>query len=200
MGSYDIVVIGASLGGLRALMTLLEGLSASFPLPIAIAQHRHREAADGLAAFLQHHSALQICEAEDKQPLAAGNVYLAPADYHLMVERGGLALSTEAPVLLARPSIDVLFETAADAYGAGVVGVILTGASDDGARGLALVKARGGLTVVQDPGSAESSVMPLAAIATTHTEHVFPLEQIARFLIRVCHSDRPYKETLDDRR
>jgi two-component system chemotaxis response regulator CheB len=186
MGAYDILVIGASLGGLRALTTLLAQLPIDFSLPIVIAQHRRSDSEDRLAAFLRGHSALPLREAEDKQPIAAGRVYLAPADYHLLVDRGSLALSTDAPVLSARPSIDVLFETAADAYGSRAIGLILTGASDDGARGLAKIQGRGGMALVQDPSTAECAVMPLAAIAATHTEHVLPLETIAPFLIDVC--------------
>jgi two-component system chemotaxis response regulator CheB len=185
MRSYDIIVIGASLGGLNALTTLLSGLPAGFGLPIAVAQHRHREADDRLAVFLQYYSALEVREAEDKQPLAAGCVYLAPADYHLLLDEGALALSTEGPVLSARPSIDVLFESAADAYAARAIGVILTGASDDGARGLAKISRRGGLALIQDPATAESAVMPLAAIAAAQTAHVLALERIAPFLIEI---------------
>jgi two-component system chemotaxis response regulator CheB len=186
MGAYEILVIGASLGGLRALTTLLAQLPVDFALPIVIAQHRHSDSEDRLAAFLRGHSPLAVREAEDKQPIVGGRVYLAPADYHLLVDRGSLALSTEAPVLSARPSIDVLFETAADAYGSHTIGLILTGASDDGARGLARIRQRGGLALVQDPSTAECAVMPLAAIAATHTEHVLPLEKIAPFVIRIC--------------
>jgi two-component system, chemotaxis family, protein-glutamate methylesterase/glutaminase len=200
MGSYDILVIGASLGGLRALMQLLGQLPIDFSVPIVIAQHRHTDSDDRLATFLHGHSVLPVREAEDKQTIVAGRVYLAPADYHLLVENGSLALSTEAPVLSARPSIDVLFETTADAYGSRSIGLILTGASDDGSRGLAKIQERGGIAVVQDPASAECAVMPLAAIAATHTAHVIPLEKIAPFLIRVCHSGNPQQETIDNRR
>jgi two-component system chemotaxis response regulator CheB len=126
-------------------------------------------------------------EAEDKQPIEAGRVYLAPADYHLLVEGTSFALSTEAPVLSARPSIDVLFESAADAYAGRLIGVILTGASDDGARGLARIARAGGLAVAQEPATAECAVMPLAAISATHTRHVMPLERIAPFLVEASN-------------
>jgi two-component system chemotaxis response regulator CheB len=198
MGIYDLLVIGASLGGLRALMELLALLPADFPLPIAIAQHRHSDSDDRLAGFLRRYSKLMVREAEDKQPIVAGSIYLAPADYHLLIEQGSLALSTEAPVLSARPSIDVLFQTAADAYASRVVGLILTGASDDGARGLARIHERGGLALVQDPLTAESAVMPLAAIAAVPASQVLPLDEIAPFLIRVCYSQGRIKETIDD--
>ena len=112
----------------------------------------------------------------------AGRVYLAPRDYHLLVERGHFALSTEAPVYFARPSIDVLFESAADAYGEGVVGVVLTGANGDGARGLARIKAAGGLAVVQEPATARAPEMPSAAIEAADVDRVLPLPEIAAFL------------------
>ena len=144
--AFKLIVIGTSWGGLRALKVLLSGLPKQFSVPIAIVQHRHKDSDNTLTLFLRRHSALPVEEAEDKAAIVPGQVYLAPADYHLLVEGGDavtqpyFALSTEAPVLYARPSIDVLFESAADAYAEGVVGVILTGASQDGARGLAKIK------------------------------------------------------------
>jgi two-component system chemotaxis response regulator CheB len=183
---YEIIVIGVSLGGLRALAVLLASLPSAFPLPIVVAQHRHADSDQSLTAFLQQYSALAIHEVEDKQEILPGCVYLAPPDYHLLVEAGSFALSTEAPVIHARPSIDVLFESAADSYGQRVIGVILTGASDDGARGLAKIKRGGGLTLVQEPASAESAVMPAAAIAASEVDQILPLEQITPFLVNLC--------------
>jgi two-component system chemotaxis response regulator CheB len=185
MRSYEIIVIGASLGGLQALMIVLGGLPPEFALPIAITQHRARDQGSGLAAFLQSYSAMPIQEVEDKQPIVPGQVYLAPADYHLLVEAGSFALSTEAPLLAARPSIDMLFESAADAYAERTIGVILTGASDDGALGLAAIARRGGCVLVQEPATAASDVMPLAAIAAAGNARVLPLEQIAPLLIEI---------------
>jgi two-component system chemotaxis response regulator CheB len=186
MPQFEIIVIGASLGGLRALTVLLAGLPVEFPLPLAVAQHRNKDADDSLRAFLQGYSSLAIREVEDKQDILPGCVYLAPPDYHLLVDVGSFALSTEGPVVFARPSIDVLFESAAGSYGERVVGLILTGASDDGARGLAEIKRGGGLTLVQEPASAQSAVMPAAAIAASQIDHILPLEQIAPFLINLC--------------
>lgn len=180
-----IVVIGASLGGLHAVETLLGGLPASFPRPVAIVQHREAGSDDRLSELLQSHTALPVAEVEDKEPITPGRVYLAPADYHLLIENGNFALSTEPPVWHARPSIDVLFESAAEARGARVIGVILSGANQDGARGLAAVKRCGGIAVVQDPATAESSAMPNAAIATAETDQILPLEEIASFVARV---------------
>lgn len=183
---FDLAVVGASLGGLHAVSTLLAALPATFPLPLVIVQHRGREADDSLITVLKRASTLPVIEAQDKQLLESGAVYLAPADYHLLIERGSLALSTEAPVLHARPAIDVLFETAADAYAERVIGVVLTGASADGAQGLAAIKARGGCAVVQEPADAECSVMPQAALAAAPVDHVLPLAEIAPLLIRLC--------------
>ena len=181
-----IVVIGTSLGGLHAVETLLGGLPGDFPQPVAIVQHRETGSDDRLSELLQRYTALPVGEAEDKQAIAPGRVYLAPADYHLLVEDRHFALSTEPPVWHARPAIDVLFESAADVYAAQVIGVILSGANEDGARGLAAIKKRGGITVVQDPATAESSAMPNAAIAAAEPDEILPLEEIAPFLTRAC--------------
>lgn len=148
---FDIIVIGASLGGLHALEFILRGLPRNLPMAVAIAQHRHKSSDGKLVDFLQQQSLLPVFEAEDKQAIVPGQVYLAPADYHLLVEPGHFALSTEAPISYARPSIDVLFASAADASGKRVIGLILTGASHDGAQELAKIKANGALTIVQEP-------------------------------------------------
>lgn len=183
--AFEIVVVGMSLGGLRALEVLLAGLPKSFPVPVAVVQHRHKDSDDMLSRSLQPHSALPLKDAEDKEVIVPGRVYFAPADYHLLVEAGSFALSTEAPVSYARPSIDVLFESAADAYRERVIGVILTGANHDGAQGLAKIKAHGGLTVVQEPATAESRTMPDAAIAAVAIDWIMPLLDIAPFLVNL---------------
>ncbi|PLS77039.1 MAG: chemotaxis protein CheB [Chloroflexi bacterium] len=183
--TFELVVIGASLGGLHAVATLLGGLPGNFGLPVAIVQHRHRESEGALATVLQRASKLPVCDVEDKQAIRSGIVCLAPADYHLLVERDVFALSTEAPVLYSRPSINVLFESAADAYGPQVIGIILTGASADGADGLAAIKAAGGLAVVQDPATAECRVMPEAALESVVADHVLPVPAIATLLTQL---------------
>jgi len=185
---FEVTVIGASLGGLHALEVILKGLPRSLPIAVAIAQHRHKDSDGELVNALQQYSLLPVVEAEDKQAIAPGRVYLAPANYHLLVEPGYFALSTEAPVSYARPSIDVLFESAADAYGERVVGAILTGANHDGARGLTKIKAYGGLTIVQAPNSAFSRTMPDAAIAAVPTAKILSLPEIAPFLVNICSS------------
>ena len=131
----EIVVIGTSWGGLRALKDLIGALPETYGIPLVIVQHRHRDSENILAGLLQECTALSVCEAEDKQPLLPGHVFVAPPDYHLLVERGSLELSTEAPVRYSRPSIDVTFSSASDAYGDRAVGVVLTGANADGSQG-----------------------------------------------------------------
>ena len=171
-------MIGDSLGGLRALPRRLQALPAGVGLPAVVVQHRSPDAG-GLAAFLQRSSGLAVVEAEDKLSLAPGGVYLAPPDYHLLVDGMQLALSTDAPLGFARPAIDVLFESAADAHGPHTVGVILTGASEDGAAGLARIRHRGGLGIVQEPSEAACAVMPRAALLAAGADHVLPLAAIA---------------------
>lgn len=194
---YKIVVVGTSLGGLHALQLLLPSLPKSFPLPVAIVQHRHKDSSDSLSVFLQGYCPLPLTEAEDKEAILPGRVYLAPPDYHLLVEDGHFALSTEAPVCHARPSIDVLFESAADSYAQGVIGVILTGASHDGSQGLLKIQAQGGLAIIEEPTTAQSPTMPKAALAVLQQQRsshtvvtaywILPLHDIAPFLVNLCH-------------
>jgi len=181
----DIIVVGVSLGGLRAVGAILAELPEAFLVPIVIVQHRQAESEGRLVDLLQQHTTLRVREAEDKEDIAGGNVYLAPSDYHLLIEPGRFALSTEAPVCCARPSIDVLFESAADSYKDRVLGVILTGASADGAKGAACIDRAGGLVVVQAPETAESRIMPEAVIRSTPTARVLPPVEIVSFLGRL---------------
>lgn len=180
-----IVVAGTSLGGLRALQTVLALLPTSFPLPVVIVQHRGAASGELLLTALQSHCALPVEEPHDKEDIASGRVYVAPPDYHLLVDGRCFALSTEGPVSYARPSIDVLFESAAESYGHRVIAVVMTGASRDGARGAALVKAQGGTVLVQEPSTAESAVMPQAALAAADADGVLTLAQIGAFLFRL---------------
>ncbi|MBN9162787.1 MAG: chemotaxis protein CheB [Myxococcales bacterium 68-20] len=180
----NVVVVGASAGGLRALEKVLGSLPPGFDVPIVAVQHRSRES-ELFATVIQGRIALPVREAEDKEALAAPGVYLAPPDYHLLLEPGGgLALSTDEPVSFSRPSIDVLFESAADTYGPGVLAVLLTGANHDGARGLTRIRAAGGVAIVQDPATAESPEMPAAAITRGAVDHVLSLGDIAGELVR----------------
>lgn len=181
-----LAVIGCSLGGLDALQAILGSLPQDLPVPVVVAQHRGSHADDALVQLLQARTALRVCEPDDKEPLLPGAVYVAPAGYHVLVEAGSLSLSADEPVNSSRPSIDVLFESAADTYGPRVVGVILTGNGSDGAAGAARIRARGGLLVVQDPATARASAMPDAALAATQADHVARLEEIAPLLARLC--------------
>jgi len=182
----ELVVVGASLGGVEALSRLLGALPKGFGVPVAVVQHRHRFSDDALLSALQPHTPLHVCEPDDKEPMEAGSVYMAPADYHLLAATGWFELSTEAPVHHARPSVDVLFESAADAYGAGVVAVVLTGANADGARGATAVRDRGGVVIVQDAATAEAPQMPGAAVQAGAAHHVCALDEIAPLLVRLC--------------
>jgi len=171
--------MGSSWGGLHALETVLSGLPQNFRTPIVIAQHRAADSgSSALARMLSVRSGLDVSDAGDKEPIEAGHVYLAPSDYHLLVEPEGFALSTDDMVQHSRPSIDVLFDSAADTYADELVAVVLTGANADGAYGITRVKRRGGTTIVQDPESAEKRAMPDASIATGCADHVLPLEAI----------------------
>ena len=162
---------------------MLEALPADFEMPLVVAQHRAVATGDEmLERVLARHSEIAVVTATDKEPLAPGCVYVAPADYHLLVEDGHASLNTEAPVEFSRPSIDVLFESVADAYGPRAVGVLLTGANHDGAAGLARIAAAGGFTVAQDPATAERPEMPAAAIARGAARRVLPLDRIGPFL------------------
>jgi two-component system, chemotaxis family, protein-glutamate methylesterase/glutaminase len=184
---YDLVCMGASWGGLKAVGQVLSDLPEDFDLPIAIAQHRHRDSqAETLAKLLQAKTNRPVLDVDDKMPIASRHVYIAPPNYHLLVERGSFALSVDEHIQYARPSIDVLFETAAHAYGAGVIGIILTGANDDGAHGLARIKQAGGVAVIQDPLGAARRTMPDAAIAATVADAVLPLEEIGKFIYGLC--------------
>jgi len=173
-----LVVVGTSLGGLAALTTLLNALPKGFSAPVAIVQHRTKATDDSLMRLLAAQSPVPVVEPDDKDPLEPGRIYLAPADYHLLIERESLALSTGVPRNFARPSIDVLFESAADAFGAEVTGVVLTGSNHDGAAGSRYIKAHGGRVMVEDPVSAHCGTMPAAAIAATSVDAVLPLAEL----------------------
>ena len=189
--AFEIVVVGTSIGGLKALQTLLSALPDDFPVPMVIVQHRGKDSEIGLCDFLTRSSRLPISEPEDKEQIVSGRVYLAPRDYHLLVEKGSFALSTDPAVGFARPSIDVLFESVADEYQERAIGVVLTGANRDGGRGLAAIKLRGGLTLVEDPASAACREMPDAAIAGTAVDYILSLEDIGPFLQNRCTSATP---------
>src|SRR5919198_3167437 len=184
---YELICIGASWGGLDAVGRVLAALPDEIDLPVVVAQHRHPSSlAATLAELLQLRGKRPVVDVEDKNPLEPRHVYLAPPDYHVLVQRGSLALSLDERVQYARPSIDVLFESAAYAYGSSAIGIILTGANEDGAAGLALIKQRGGVAIVQDPRDAARRTMPDAAIAATAADAILPVEEIGKFLYGLC--------------
>lgn len=179
----DAIVIGTSAGGVEALSVLLPALPANLRVPVLIVLHLPRDRPSRLVEIFAPKCALSVQEAEDKAPAAPGTVYFAPPDYHLLLDPGPcLALSADEPVNFSRPSIDVLFESAADVYGKGVAAIILTGASQDGALGLDAVRRAGGCTIVQQPDTAQAPLMTEAALARGPVDFVLSLEAIANLL------------------
>jgi two-component system chemotaxis response regulator CheB len=179
----EAVVIGASAGALEALSIILPGLPADYGLPVCVVVHLPPNKKSLLTDLFQTKCCVKVREADDKEPICAGTVYFAPPGYHLLIERDkSLSLSNDEPVLYSRPSVDVLFESAADAYGPGLIGIVLTGANQDGARGLKAVAEAGGTVIVQSPSGAHSSAMPEAALAACPGAQVLSLAEIAVFL------------------
>jgi two-component system, chemotaxis family, protein-glutamate methylesterase/glutaminase len=181
----ELVAMGASAGGVDALKEILSRLPPDLPFSLLLVPHRARDTSDGLLHLLKGSTSGLVLEPEDKEPILPGRIYLAPADYHLLVDGRSFALSTEELVHYARPSIDVTFESAAQAYRERMVGIILSGAGKDGASGLARVKAMGGLTAAQDPETALVRAMPDAAIALAEPHRILPLEEIGEFILTV---------------
>ncbi|MBV4485052.1 chemotaxis protein CheB [Pseudomonas sp. SWRI153] len=182
----EAVVIGASAGGVEALLTLLGPLRRGYVLPIIIVLHLPEERRSHLAEVFSRRMELPVKEAEDKQDIQGGTVYFATPGYHLSVEQDrSLSLSLEDRVHHSRPSIDYLFESAADVYGPTLAAVLLTGANQDGAHGLAYVKRCGGLTIVQDPEDAQVATMPQAALNIQQPDHVLPIHGIGRLLVEL---------------
>jgi two-component system chemotaxis response regulator CheB len=193
---YELICIGASWGGLEAVGRVLSDLHEEIDVPIVLAQHRHPDTSGGtLAELLGLRVKRPVLDVEDKMRIERRHVYIAPPDYHLLVQRGSFALSLDERVQYARPSIDVMFESAAYAYGPDVIGIILTGANEDGAAGLSLIKRRGGVALIQDPAGAMRRTMPEAAIAATAADAILPLEEIGNFLYGLCVKGVAVRET-----
>lgn len=182
----ELIVIGTSLGGTNALEVILSSLSKDFSVPIAIVQHRDVENDTDVCKHLQRFTSLKVKESDDKERISPGFIYIAPPNYHLLVNGKQFALSTEEPVFYARPSIDVLFESSADSYLDKLIGIILTGGGIDGVKGLSAVKKLGGLTIVQDPKTAQANGLPESAIATNQVDKILPIEKIGSFLVNIC--------------
>lgn len=180
----ELVAIGGSAGGVAALLALLAPLPAGYRLPIVVVLHLLPRHESQLVGVLSHRLRLPVSEARDKAPIAPGQLYLASADYHLLIERDrSFAYSSDPAVSFARPSIDVLMTSAADAYGPAMAGILLTGANMDGAEGMAAIQAAGGLTIVQHPQDADVATMPEAAIARSTPDHILPLQDIHPLLL-----------------
>lgn len=183
-------MIGTSAGGIDALMAILPRLPASFRLPIAVVVHLAKERQSRLAEVFQNHMAIPVREAADKERIRGGTLYFAPTDYHLAVENDcSFSLSGEPPLHFSRPAIDILMESAAAVYGAGLAGILLTGANGDGANGMQTIQQCGGLTIVQDPREAQIATMPQAAINIMQPDFILPLAEIHTLLL---HLDKQY--------
>jgi two-component system, chemotaxis family, protein-glutamate methylesterase/glutaminase len=183
---YDAVVIGVSAGGLFALSAILGELPADFPLPVIVVQHRSKDESSVLEHVLESKCKIKVKQADEKEKIKGGVVYIAPAGYHLLIEKDqSFSLNCDPPVNYSRPSIDVLFETAAEVYNDKLIGVILTGANKDGATGIQAIRGRGGLTIAQDPASASFAVMPQAAIDTGSIKYIFELQEVKNFLLDI---------------
>lgn len=183
------IVIGGSAGSLEVLRIVLAALPAGLCIPVVVVVHLPPQAPAQLHDVLQHLSVLPMKQAEDKEQIAGGTLYFAPPGYHLLIEaHGAFALSVDEPVHFSRPSIDVLFESANDAYDGRVLGMLLSGASFDGAAGLAAIHTAGGITIVQTPDSAEAAAMPDAALALFQPSHVMQPQQMGEFVAAIRHA------------
>jgi two-component system, chemotaxis family, protein-glutamate methylesterase/glutaminase len=185
------VVIGASWGGVNASIKLLSALETSFPVPIFLVQHQRYESESRLARVLETRTRMRVVAPEDKEPVLPGVIYVSPPGFHMLVDRNAtINLSCHWPVHYSRPSIDELFFSAGHVYGAGTLAVLLTGANEDGAEGIRYIHRRGGITIAQDPATAEAPVMPESAIRTGCVDYILPLDEIGPFLREQVSSRR----------
>jgi two-component system, chemotaxis family, protein-glutamate methylesterase/glutaminase len=183
---YQIIVIGGSAGAMTALTELLPMIPANFPLPIVIVVHLHPRQDSSHIERLGSLCALPVKEADEKELIQPGTIYLAPPNYHLLIEKDHtFSLSIDERVNFCRPAIDVLFDSAVQAYASHIIGVVLTGANNDGAVGLRKIKERGGLAVVQDPRTAETTYMPQAALEATSVDHVLSVPEIGKLFVKI---------------
>lgn len=198
---FEAIVIGVSAGGKDALEAFFSSLPGNFPLPLIVIQHRLVTADNYLIELLNERCNLTVKEMDEKESVKPGIIYIAPPAYHLLIEDDKtFSFSYDQPVCYARPSVDVLFESASDVYGPNLIGIVLTGANHDGSAGLKKIKERGGLTIVQNPETAEYDSMPKAAIAVTEIDHILPLDQIGPFLVKlVCSKEQIQNKHLSNR-
>ena len=188
---FRCITIGVSAGGMHALSTIIPALPADFPIPIIVIQHISPQSDNYTTRYLDSISKIRVKEVDEKEKILPGKVYTAPPNYHVLIEEDEtFSLSVEDRINFARPSIDVLFESAADVYGSTLIGVILTGANNDGSKGLKQIKEDGGLTIVQDPDTAEVDGMPRAAIETTRVDYILKLDEIGPFLVKMSKHGR----------
>lgn len=185
MSRYDAIIIGCSSGGLDALGRILSPLPAEFPLPLIVVMHMPQDGPSLLPEVLGQHCRIPVVEAEDKERIAPGRVYTAPHGYHLLIEGDEtFSLSVDTKVNMSRPSVDILFETAAEAYGEHLIAIVLSGANRDGSQGVVAVSAAGGICVAQQPETASAREMPEGAIATGKVNKVLSPDDIAKFLMK----------------
>ena len=183
---YEAIVIGVSSGGMNAMKIMFSLLPKEFKIPVIIVQHVGARSDSHWIKLLNAQSRINIKEADEKERIENGNVYIAPPNYHLLIEKNKtFSLTIDERVNYARPSIDVLFESAAEAYRNKLIGVVLTGSNNDGGNGIKRIKKYGGLAVIQDPQTAESSYMPASAIAAVTPDHVLSLDDITQLLIKL---------------
>ncbi|MDA3938489.1 MAG: chemotaxis protein CheB [Spirochaetia bacterium] len=188
---YEAVAIGVSAGGLKALIKVFSNLPADFPIPIIVTQHLNPSEDSYLAEILNRITLLPVKEAMDKEKIKPGNIYIAPPNYHLLLERNEtISLSNDEKVNYSRPSIDAMFESAAYAWSGNLIGIILTGASIDGANGIRVIKNFGGLTIAEDPKAAEYPMMPKTAVDTGAVDKILTLSEINKFLINLSGVDK----------
>ena len=192
---YEAIVIGVSSGGMNAMKIIFSLLPKEFSIPIIIVQHVGSRSENMWIKFLKDKSNIELKEADEKEKIEKGKIYIAPANYHLLIERNKtFTLTIDERVNYARPSIDVLFETAAEAYKNELIGIVLTGSNNDGTKGIQRIKECGGLTIVQDPDTAESYYMPASAIASFLPDHILPLEKIVKLLIEIDLNNKSQDE------
>lgn len=183
---YETIVIGVSLGGLNAMKVIFSLLPRDFSIPIVIVQHIGSRSDNQWLKLINDKNKLDIKEADEKEKIENGRIYVAPPNYHLLIERSKtFSLTIDERVNFARPSIDVLFESAAVAYKNKLIGIVLTGSNADGTNGMKRIKGHGGLTIAQDPKTAESSYMPASVIAAMKVDHILPLDGIVNLLVSI---------------
>lgn len=183
---FECVIIGGSWGGIEAVGTILEKLPKNFPLPIIVVLHQHRKSGTHIPEIFERKCLLKVKEADEKESLEPGSVYIAPANYHLLIEHDRtFSLSSDKHVNYSRPSIDVSFISAAESFRDGLIGVLLTGANQDGSEGVAQIKRFGGLAIIEDPDTAKVPIMPRAALERTKVDQVLNLQDIADFLLAI---------------